>query len=466
MDTEQLEICFHYMTCTTVTTTTTLLCRLKANEIWRHRTYMLTMESVTAYLGAGCCTLALGGVNLLCWVPMLLRLLSKRVAWMHAEVTSDIPGNPHAFDDSIISLFRTLPELNNFNIVWTSLPLSEPLLLKGSVPHARINSLSVYAPNAVPNSIDLAKADKRLDGIFEIKIENSSTACSSNFLSTNDWGRGFLVMRNYLVPPGTRVVTPAILRASDGTVVREAQVLTAGPPSTALQQQSQHLTKAKKLLVTNAVFLLLCKYLLNASARSSVMMMLCAAWVAAILYKLLFIAGGRSLKKLSSIFCPRTNELFPVALEKGAEVSQPSTMHKYWMMQLDIPVDAALHIKGKIKPENQKYWSLTVYDEAGVPLPQFVFDENANKTMRSDFKGAYDFDVCITMDPDQAGINDSNGTNVIDISWRPEMRKGYVLFRLVHPVEPAAEVEAYSSPSTSLRAIYGSNGNKNSIKID
>ena len=369
-------------------------------------------------------------------------------------MTSDIPGNPHAFDDSVISLFRTLPELNNFNIVWTSLPLSEPLVFKGSLPPARINSLSIYAPDAVPTSIDLAKATRGADGELKIKIENSTAESTGNFLATNDWSRGFLVMRNYLVPPGTRVVTPRLERAADGSVVRAAQVLIAGPPSTAKALLSKTVVKLKKLLIANSLFLLIFKHLLGAKARLCISLITAAGVAAVLMYRLLYIAGGKSLKKLSSLFCCKTNQLFPISLEKGAAVSQPSTMHRYWMMQLDVPVNAAMHVRGKIKPENQKYWSLIVYDEFGVPLPQFVYDENANKTPLPNEGGAYNFDICISSDPEQALRGCAEGSTVIDISQRSEMRKGYVLFRIVHPEGPAEEVERYSAPEASLQFIH------------
>ncbi len=69
-------------------------------------------------------------LDLFAVAPMLLRIIMKGVPWLHSSVVSDIPGNPHAFDDSVISLFRTLPELSNFNIVWTNLPLDQPLRLQ------------------------------------------------------------------------------------------------------------------------------------------------------------------------------------------------------------------------------------------------------------------------------------------------------------------------------------------------
>lgn len=75
---------------------------------------------------------------ILCYVfsfaEVYLRLLIGRLGWYPHKITSDIPGNPHCFDWSIISLFRTLPEPSNFNLIWTNLPVDEPFILRGKFP--------------------------------------------------------------------------------------------------------------------------------------------------------------------------------------------------------------------------------------------------------------------------------------------------------------------------------------------
>ena len=108
-------------------------------------------------------SLAVGVVELFIFVPRLAGiLLGSIVPSLHSAVTSDIPGNPHAFDDCIISLFRTLPEPSNFNIVWTSLPLSMPLVIRGTVPPSRVNSISLYGKGSSepPSSLDLETISK------------------------------------------------------------------------------------------------------------------------------------------------------------------------------------------------------------------------------------------------------------------------------------------------------------------
>lgn len=87
----------------------------------------------------------LGLINLVLYAPIVGRLMFRKVQWLHQEVTSDIPGNPHAFDDAVISLMRTLPEPANFNVCWTGILLGEPIKIDGVLPPATINSVSLYS---------------------------------------------------------------------------------------------------------------------------------------------------------------------------------------------------------------------------------------------------------------------------------------------------------------------------------
>ena len=87
--------------------------------------------SVSHLLAVVAGVLLLSVLDLMCFVPMLGAVLLRKVNFVHDQVSSDIPGNPHAFDSCIISLFRTLPEPSNFNLVWTSVPLDKPLVVRG-----------------------------------------------------------------------------------------------------------------------------------------------------------------------------------------------------------------------------------------------------------------------------------------------------------------------------------------------
>lgn len=72
-----------------------------------------TLNYIVAAISLGLC-------NLIAWEPIVGGLVFKS-SFFHPVVTSDIPGNPHAFDNSLISCMRTLPEPSNFNVVWTGL---------------------------------------------------------------------------------------------------------------------------------------------------------------------------------------------------------------------------------------------------------------------------------------------------------------------------------------------------------
>ena len=213
---------------------------------------MFTVPAVSLYHAA--VVLALTLCDLITMVPMVLLLLLKKFQFVHQQVSSDIPGNPHAFDTSIIAAFRTLPEPSNFNVVWTGLPLTQgPLVMRGQIPGARCNSFNLYGAGVAdpPSSVDAATVKTDKNGQFTLLICTQAEATSTtlptvtgqpaldrattSFLVANPaWNTGFFAMRNYLVQPGTRVRTPEIRRASDGALVRAPEFLTAGPAGLAL----------------------------------------------------------------------------------------------------------------------------------------------------------------------------------------------------------------------------------------
>ena len=220
--------------------------------------------------------------------------------------------------------------------------------------------------------------------------------------------------------------------------------------------------KVMCVVLVNLISFYILRYFFAIKSSACVMVLTMAAFLSMILYQMLFFIGSISLQKLSSKFCSSTNILYLATLEAGSSVSQPSTMHRYWMMHLDIPIGHELHITGKINYNNQKYWSCIVYDVYGIPLPQYVFDENVKKISLSTRKTTYDFDICITPNPELSMSDEYNAENctVIDISKKPKMAKGYVLFRLVHPSDTVANVEQYSAPISKLRPFGKRNSNQ------
>lgn len=383
-------------------------------------------------------------VDLFAWAPMVFTLLLKKFDFMHPTVTSDIPGNPHAFDDSIISAMRTLPEPSNFNLVWTGLPLDEPLVIRGTVPPSRCNSVSVYGDRKdAPCTIDLATVGVAPGCSFEVPISpgepvSPTTESPTRELKVRGWKRGYVVMRNYVVPPGTRVITPEIVRQRDQKVLRQSKPLVSGACEVA--QSDTFKSRCIRVLLANLVFIAvaMCFVLarqmkvisidLFVPIRRAILlsMILGACW-----YQLLFFAGKRSLQKMVATLCPQENVFQLTSLEQGNEVSQPSALHKYYFMRYDIPHGSELHIRTKINPAYHKYWSFVFYDMYGLPSPQYVYDDNYPNRMSvpdGENKSEYEVHVCLTHTP---GRHVSHGNCVdIDVSGSS---KGYVIFRLVHP---------------------------------
>lgn len=420
----------------------------------------------------------LGVCNVCSFVPTIVRVfMMKNVESFHKDVVSDIPGNPHAFSPAIISLFRTLPEPSNFNLVWTGLSYNEPLLIRGQIPLCRFSSVSVYDGSGsgdAPNSVELLPDQDMNTRACEVVIvpegvENLDVSPGTLILRCNNWKKGFVSMRNYLVPPGTRVITPEIVRLRDGVVVRPANVQVAGPCGLDLRTSKW----AKALLRCcgiNATLLLINKHLLRGllSYWHTVLVMAVGACVGYTMYRMCFILGKKRLNKLTADLCPSENSFFFASLEAGSKASQPSKLHKYWMMKHDIPEGSEVVVRAKINPAFQKYWSLVVYDEFGLPLPQYVYDENALKipvsggsgttkgkksTGADSSNGVYEVDIRLRNGAPGLSAPAEVDANVVDMS---DCAVGYVLFRVNHPV--GEHVVEFSTPDAKLYSEHRGQG--------
>jgi hypothetical protein len=422
--------------------------------------------TIGAFLGV---LLLLALVHILVWVPLFWRMVTKKSQAFHQDVSSDIPGNPHAFDDLAICLFRTLPEPSNFNIVWTNVPLDDgPLVVRhgSSMPPARINSISVYAgADGAPASLDLSRCVRRSNGEVDVVIAKSAAdAASAGFAPANTLAvpasatRAFMAMRNYLVPPGTRLVTPSIVRLSDGAVVRRAQALIAGPAACRSVDLAGKLSRCAIVFVVYAImsaliyvrnigFIISADYILNVLVFYA-----CSAVVASALYHLLYLMGRRGLARFVNTLCTEDNRFYLASLDAGSKVSQPSALHVYYMMRFRVPEGSCVRICGQIATEGQKYWSCVIYDSYGLPIPQYVYDGNVKRVYKSvdNAKDVYGYDICLTRDG-ACGVNDDSTTHV-DVSAAPF---GYILFRLVHPtLEESSSKDSSSAPTiASVRGV-------------
>lgn len=396
-------------------------------------------------------------INLIIWVPFLLRFAFKKLNTFTDGVTSDIPGNMHAFDDSLISAFRTLPEPNNFNVVYTNLDLSKDVVITGKVPSGtRFSSISVYPafgtkgspPSSnVPVSIDLSDITRE-DGSFELEVvsENcrepsastsrahagtsaegsesasgvetplhdgfgASQSCQSTpargdiqgsgRLSSGKWKRGYMAMRNYLVPPGTRVVPPTVEEMRTGRLLRRADAQIAGA-------LAYHNVRAAQVMGVFGMCWVLIRFLaiyvllsfafdnLDVDPLLARMLLLprniilpnlpslgrvtrnyAIGWMGAYLMRvILFFCGRMGLKRWMKSLKVGKNMLEYVSIEDGARVSQPSALHHYYVSILELTKkDIELHVDVWYRPDLVKYWSLIVYDRVGMPLGNYASDQ-------------------------------------------------------------------------------------------
>ena len=456
-------------------------------------------------------------VNLFLWVPFLMRLVFKRVTSLADGATSDIPGNVHAFDDSVISAFRTLPEPNNFNVVYTGLDVSSDMVVRGTVPPgARFSSLSIYpAPDTVgtpdellPDSIDLSTVTVA-DGSFEVTVlkgkgkgkgkgksqgtgtrdsdddssDGSADGSASASLNSRDWKRGYMAMRNYLVPPGTRVVTPHVETLTDALLIRRSDVAVAGPlayhnarratmqapldlVSTIIQLAvlytllifvaEEHLNEGKSVILQDLVLFPKRHMVPLASEMGTVLRnFLLGALGAYFVRCCLFASGSASLRKMVRALGGSLNKLHKVSLEKGALVSQPSALHHYFVAEIALHKPTMqMNIDLKYDPECVKYWSVVVYDAYGLPIGNYAFDQR-DVTGTPKEKGAH-CTAAVTLSDlrkrDSATMDRSR--TYIDIGSTSQ--GGYVILRTVNapPISVLGLVNDYEKADVNGERFY------------
>lgn len=403
--------------------------------------------------------LLVGVTNLICYAPMVGKLIFRKVSAFHQDATSDIPGNPHAFDDCVISLMRTLPEPSNFNICFTGMDFSRPLIMEGAVPPAVINSITLYSRSTPdpPVTLDIStltlNPGQRLkvafvpDSASDSELNNITNGEAISLLKyPNHWRGGFLAMRNFAVQNGTRVITPTV-STTDGTVIRPPTSQVSGLTAS----KGVESKKVFRVLLFNVItFSLVSNFCQKEWSLSERHVVLGGLIVGYMLYNLLFLLGKRGLHHHLSLICPHMHEFRRPDDGEASKVSQPSKEHRYWIMRYDLGTIGGddVMVTVTMKSGGQKYWSLTVYDIYGVPIPQYV--NVFNTTCNPDKEGNFKISVRLTLAPQEpltspSAADSSTVAATVDMNPAP---KGYAIFRIVHPT--SAETESLSVPVASL----------------
>jgi hypothetical protein len=340
-----------------------------------------------------------------------------------------------------------------------------------------MNSFSLYCRQQEPPiTIDFSKTVCSSSRQFEIILypENRDASTLASVKSDSStmiaypshWTGGYFAMRNYLVPPGTRVVTPHVQSIDNKSCIdRLPQVLYAG--NTGIK--SHDLIKLQRVLVINTAVIFVNSLVFQITFEDGFVAALMGIVLFRALYALLFVIGKKGLVEHFATVCPRPNELFFPDAVTASKVSQPSKEHKYWVMRYDLPVGEDILVSARIQPNRQKYWSLVVYDEYGLPLAQYVNDLNVQFHPSEGEKSQHaEYDVRIRMtrsmpssqyafvsaadgSGDTSGSKGRVGYGYMDVSGQS---KGYVLFRIVHPVDE--DVAAFSAPrATVVKSLGG-----------
>lgn len=385
--------------------------------------------------------------------PLWKRLIFKNVESFNADVCSDIPGNPHVFDFSVISALRTLPEPNNCNMIWTKIPFDRDVIIQGYMPPARMCSVSLYnAGGSVPQSEALTNPfyDNFERKYYRVLMtKNPDQAGSDKFDSvvfTKDWKEGMVVVRNYLIPPGTVSYSPEIVDRATGKVLRESQLLIAGAANIHINDNLSErvLVISLHVLAVWALNIFLFSKSLNRFWQLNLLFAgLTFIFIRAI-YSLLYQIGKRRVAEIFHNGIPSPHTFKLVDVENKSHDSAPSRLHRYFVMRYDLSVGSQLKMEMRVKPELQDYWSCVVYDEYGIPLPNLLFDLNAKRTNIAEDSYGVEFSLVNRGKSGPfalAGAEAMGTQNEIDIAASP---KGYILLRFVHPKDEATT--AYSTP--------------------
>lgn len=298
----------------------------------------------------------------------------------------------------------------------------------------------------------------------------------------NHWQGGFIALRNFCVPNGTRVVTPEITRLRDGKVLRKSEVLVAGVTSLT----NVEINKVKRIILVNIFSCLLTFYYfkIHSDPKFIIFTHLIGLIIAYLFHSLLFHFGKKGLEKHIHTISPVPHELKLADIQNASSASQPSQEHRYWLMKYNIKkVNYDLLIQFKIQKNYQKYWSLVVYDIYGIPIQQFVNLENIiwvkndkndnnnhdNNNNHENHNENQDYFISIRLSRfppkyTEASVVLSDKTIQDDIqlisSKSPNIIFGhstidisttsidYVIFRIVHPT--TNKVIEYSQPTVKL----------------
>eukprot|EP01037_Dinobryon_pediforme_P041928 gene41928-51977_t len=198
-------------------------------------------------------------------------------------------------------------------------------------------------------------------------------------------------IRNYLVPSGTTVFAPRLLYKDTGAVFRPPRKLVAGPTNLHIHYGSylahQLFLVAIHLLVlfgVNAVLLPVPKF-----CPMNVLVTLGTFLLVRGIYALLYAIGKRRINEVFLKGSPDFNNTIKlVDVEGKAHDSSPSKLHRYYSLRYDVRPGQELKLHFRIQEQAQDYWSFICYDEYGLPLPNYVYDENAiREDIRAD--GSY-----------------------------------------------------------------------------
>jgi hypothetical protein len=370
-----------------------------------------------------------------------------------------------------------------------------------------MNSLSIYGDsrNELPVSVELTNKS------CKIRLSQDLTRSDSIHIPSH-WKYVMICVRNYLVPPGTTVLTPEIVSIQTNQILRHSEKLNTGATNlhvnyskqwrkyqyflvghvcvwivnivlyVAIMRVIERDLPCSIINITHTLIHMVTSLFTTTSTsttegtssgsmrRSSTIEIIYFQFLIIFfinllisffsillfyfIYQLIFFIGKIRLYSFcyQNVNKNKYNEIKLCQLEIGVKGSQPSKLHTYYLMSYHLQLHEELSICGKIDTKRQAYWSFVIYDEYGIPLPAYVYDDNVIRKYPSSVGkrdlDLYEYDIRMINYSDQSDQRETlreEGITTVDVS---KNSKGYVLFRLVHPKDD--EVCQYSHPEVKL----------------
>jgi len=155
--------------------------------------------------------------------------------------------------------------------------------------------------------------------------------------------------------------------------------------------------------------------------------------------KLLYSRGRRRMHKVMMALEPKLHEAILPSLSYGTSSPYPHPAHRYWTFLYDAS-RGDIVVTGRFNPTHQRYWSINLYNEYGLPNAVWYTDETVKVIREVD--GWKEYEILLTTSP-KVGV-----PNQFDVS---RSQRGIGMVRVI--CTKSEETFGLTKPNIQVRAI-------------